>query len=64
MLYGNFKNTTFTQTTYNFNAGVGFFMALIMINFIPHAPLSRLVLVSNWNDFIFNTWIDIILYAI
>ena len=33
MLCGNFKDTSFTQTTYNFNAGVGFFMALIMINF-------------------------------
>ena len=27
MLYGNFKNTTFTQSTLNINAGVGFFIA-------------------------------------
>ena len=37
MLYGNFKNTTFTQSTYNCNAGVGFFIALIMRNFYPSA---------------------------
>tara|TARA_X000001036_G_scaffold154425_1_gene146573 strand:+ start:343 stop:594 length:252 start_codon:yes stop_codon:yes gene_type:complete len=35
MLYGNFKNTTFTQSTYNCNAGVGFFIALILNNFHP-----------------------------
>ena len=37
MLYGNFKNTTFTQSTYNCNAGVGFFIALIMRNYYPSA---------------------------
>ena len=37
MLYGNSKNTTFTQSTYNCNAGVGFFIALIMRNFYPSA---------------------------
>tara|TARA_Y100000588_G_scaffold168617_1_gene182399 strand:- start:660 stop:914 length:255 start_codon:yes stop_codon:yes gene_type:complete len=37
MLYGNSKNTTFTQSTCNCNAGVGFFMALIMRNFYPSA---------------------------
>ena len=40
MLYGNFKNTTFTQSTYNCNAAVGFFMALIMRNFYPTALLA------------------------
>ena len=37
MLYGNFKNTTFTQSTYNCNAAVGFFMALVMRSFYPTA---------------------------
>ena len=40
MLYGNFKNTTFTQSTYNCNAAVGFFMALIMRNSYPTALLA------------------------
>ena len=40
MLYGNFKNTTFTQSTYNCNAAVGFFMALITRNFYPTALLT------------------------
>ena len=40
MLYGNFKNTSFTQSTYNYNATVGFFMALIMRNFYPSALLA------------------------
>ena len=43
MLYGNFKNTTFTQSTYNCNAAVGFFMALIIRNFYPSA------LVIDWH---------------
>tara|TARA_A100000164_G_scaffold312388_1_gene290708 strand:- start:2517 stop:2771 length:255 start_codon:yes stop_codon:yes gene_type:complete len=37
MLYGNSKNTTFTQSTYNCNAGVGFFIALVMRKFYPSA---------------------------
>ena len=37
MIYGNFKNTTFTQSTLNSNAGVGFFIALIMRYFYPSA---------------------------
>ena len=37
MLYGNFKNTT---STYNCNAAVGFFMALIMRKFYPTALLA------------------------
>ena len=41
MLYGNFKNTSFTQSTYNCNAAVGFFMALMMKNFYPHALLAE-----------------------
>ena len=40
MLYGNFKNTTFTQSTYNCNAAVGFFMALILRSFYPSALLT------------------------
>ena len=40
MLYGNFKNTTFTQSTYNCNAAVGFFIALIMRSFYPTALLA------------------------
>ena len=42
MLYGNFKNTTFTQSTYNCNAAVGFFMALILRSFYPSA------LIADW----------------
>ena len=42
MLYGNFKNTTFTQSTLNINAGVGFFIALIMRYFYPSA------LIADW----------------
>jgi len=41
MLYGNFKNTSFTQSTYNCNAAVGFFMALIMRNFYPDALVTN-----------------------
>ena len=37
MLYGNSKNTTFTQSTYNCNATVGFFMALLIREFYPSA---------------------------
>ena len=37
MLYGKYKNTTFTQSTYNCNAAVGFFIALIMRNFYPES---------------------------
>ena len=33
MLYGNFKNCTYTQSTMNFNAGVGFFIALLVIKY-------------------------------
>ncbi len=41
MLYGNFKNTTFTQSTLNLNAGVGFFIALIMRYFYPSALITE-----------------------
>ena len=41
MLYGNFKNTTFTQSTLNSNAGVGFFIALIMRYFYPSALIAE-----------------------
>ena len=41
MLYGNFKNTTFTQTTLNINAGVGFFIALTMRYFYPSALIAE-----------------------
>ena len=37
MYYGNSKNTTFTQSTYNCNAAVGFFMALLMREFYHSA---------------------------
>jgi len=37
MIYGNFKNTTFTQSTMNLNAGVGFFLAMILRSFYPNA---------------------------
>ena len=30
MLYGNLKNCTYTQTTGNCGAGVGFFIALLI----------------------------------
>ena len=42
MLYGNFKNTTFTQSTLNSNAGVGFFIALIIRYFYPSALIAEL----------------------
>ena len=35
MLYGNFKNMTYTQSTSNFNGGVGFSLALIFRDFYP-----------------------------
>ena len=35
MLYGNFKNCTYTQTIMNFNAGVGFFIGLLVTNYNP-----------------------------
>ena len=41
MLYGNFKNTTFTQSTLNINAGVGFFIALIMRYFYQSAFIAE-----------------------
>ena len=41
MIYGNFKNTTFTQSTLNINTGVGFFVALIMRYFYPSALIAE-----------------------
>ena len=35
MLYGNLKNCTYTQSTMNFNAGVGFFIALLITKYNP-----------------------------
>ena len=35
MIYGNFKNCTYTQTTFNYNAGVGFFIALLITKYNP-----------------------------
>ena len=37
MFYGNSKNTTFTQSTYNCNAAVAFFFAMILRSFYPNA---------------------------
>ena len=51
MLYGNFKNTTFTQTTLNINAGVGFFIALIMRYFYPSA------LIAEWYWYLFGMFV-------
>ena len=48
MLYGKFKNTTFTQSTYNCNAAVGFFIALIMRNFYPES------LNTDWYWYLFG----------
>tara|TARA_B100000519_G_C14010729_1_gene328561 strand:+ start:62 stop:316 length:255 start_codon:yes stop_codon:yes gene_type:complete len=48
MLYGNSKNTTFTQSTYNCNAAVGFFIALIMRNFYPKS------LNTDWYWYLFG----------
>ena len=42
MFYGNSKNTTFTQSTYNCNAAVGVFFAMILRSFYPNA------LETNW----------------
>ena len=35
MIYGNLKNCTYTQTTVKFNAGVGFFIALLITKYNP-----------------------------
>ena len=35
MFYGNLKNCTYTQSTMNFNAGVGFFIALLITKYNP-----------------------------
>ena len=35
MLYGNLKNCTYTQSTMNLNAGVGFFIALLITKYNP-----------------------------
>jgi len=51
MFYGNFKNTTFTQSTYNLNAGVGFFIALIMRYFYPES------LIAEWYWYLFGMFI-------
>jgi len=48
MLYGNSKNTTFTQSTYNCNAAVGFFIALIMRKFYPES------LNTDWYWYLFG----------
>ena len=54
MLYGNFKNCTYTQSTTNFNAGVGFFIALLVTKYNP-------ILISyEWYFFIFGLIIFII----
>ena len=64
MLYGNSKNTTFTQSTYNCNAAVGFFIALIMRNFYPES------LNTDWYWYLFgilvilNTRLDYVLQTV
>tara|TARA_E500000331_G_scaffold301453_1_gene302874 strand:- start:300 stop:554 length:255 start_codon:yes stop_codon:yes gene_type:complete len=40
MLYGNSKNTTFTQSVYNCNAAVGFSLALLLRDFFPTALIG------------------------
>ena len=35
MLYGNLKNCTYTNSAMNFNAGVGFFIALLITKYNP-----------------------------
>ena len=35
MLYGNLKNCTYTQTTGNCSAGVGFFIVLLIAKYNP-----------------------------
>tara|TARA_B100000575_G_C22995632_1_gene573950 strand:+ start:542 stop:793 length:252 start_codon:yes stop_codon:yes gene_type:complete len=46
MLYGNLKNCTYTQTTGNCGAGVGFFIALLIAKYNP-------ALISNeWYYFV------------
>ena len=40
MLYGNFKNMTYTQSVYNCNGGVGFFLALLLRDFFPTALIG------------------------
>ena len=35
MLYGNLKNCTYTQTTMNLNAGVGFFIGVLVTKYNP-----------------------------
>ena len=54
MLYGNFKNCTYTQTTMNFNAGVGFFMALLLTKYKPA------LITYEWYVYIFGLLIFMI----
>ena len=46
MLYGNLKNCTYTQSTMNFNAGVGFFIALLITKYNP------LLITYEWYIFV------------
>ena len=41
MFYGNLKNCTYTQSTTNCNAAVGFFIALIVRSFNPPFLLAE-----------------------
>ena len=46
MLYGNLKNTTYTQSVGNCNAGKGFFLALLLRDFFPTA------LIFEWHWYV------------
>ena len=48
MFYGNLKNCTYTQSTTNCNAAVGFFIALIVRSFNP------LFLLAEWHLYLIS----------
>lgn len=48
MIYGNSKNTTFTHSTANCTAAVGFFLAMILRSFYPTA------LDTDWYWYLFG----------
>jgi|TARA_B100000953_G_C17943780_1_gene397804 hypothetical protein len=54
MLYGNSKNTTFTQTVANCNAGVGFSFALILRHFFPSA------LAADWYWYLLGAFVFVL----
>jgi len=48
MLYGNLRNCSFTQSTCNCNAAVGFFGALLLRSFYPS------FFITDWQYYLFG----------